>query len=172
MGSSGLICWWCVHSLPEGPVIHFPLKYDDRRKKFTTMGNFCSWECAKAYGIDMKSARWGEMQMYLSLMRKQAFGKYTPLFSAPKREALKVFGGTLTIEEFRAYQGKQPPPIEFPNQIQLIQTVNGSKNSVPDQKPVEQTEVAEGDLVLKRSKPLLRAKSKLESALGITRKVK
>jgi hypothetical protein len=116
----------------------------------------------------MKSARWGEMQMYLSLMRKQALGKYTPLFSAPKREALKVFGGTLTIEEFRAYQGKQPPPVEFPNQIQMTQIVGGAKiMQVPTAENVDDEE-----LILKRAKPLLRAKSKLESALGITRKVK
>lgn len=166
--SSGLICWWCVHALPDGPVIHYPTRYDDKRKRFTTIGNFCSWECSKAYGIDMKSARWGEMQMYLALMRKQALGKYTPLFSAPKREALKVFGGTLTIEEFRAFQGKQPPSVELPNQIQLTHIIGGAKIApIPSAEPVNDDE-----LVLKRSKPLLRAKSKLESALGITRKVK
>jgi hypothetical protein len=116
----------------------------------------------------MKSARWGEMQMYLALMRKQALGKYTPLFSAPKREALKVFGGTLTIEEFRAYQGKQPPPVEFPNQIQMTQIVGGAKIA---QAPTAET-IDDEELILKRAKPLLRAKSKLESALGITRKAK
>jgi hypothetical protein len=116
----------------------------------------------------MKSARWGEMQMYLALMRKQALGKYTPLFSAPKREALNVFGGTMTIEEFRSFQGKQPPPVEFPNQIQMTQIVGGAKVA-----PVPTAETLDSDeLVLKRNKPLLRAKSKLESALGITRKVK
>jgi hypothetical protein len=150
--------------------VHFPLRYDEKRKKFTTVGNFCSWECSKAYGIDMKSARWGEMQMYLALMRKQALGKYTPVFSAPKREALKVFGGTMTIEEFRSYQGKQPPPVEFPNQIQLNQVVNGVK--LAPTAPTNEQPVGDDELVLKRSKPLLRAKSKLESALGITRKAK
>lgn len=164
VSNEGLVCWWCVHPLPPGPIIHFPTKYDEIRKQFTTKGNFCSWECAKAYGIDMNHPRSGEMQMFLALMRKQAFGKYISLISAPKRETLKIFGGTLSIDEFRLYRGKQPPTVEFPNQILLTQIIGGQK--------IEPNTVDETGEMLKRPKPLQRSKSKLESALGITRKAK
>jgi hypothetical protein len=143
------------------------------------MGNFCSWECAKAYALDWNTSKSGEMQSFLSLMRLQTYGKYVPLFAAPKRTALKIFGGTMDIEEFRACFGKTPPSVNFPNQIQLEQKVgsvttasNSDSNSKSKLKAIEEATTPTDTLKLKRDKPLARSKSKLESALGITRKTK
>lgn len=157
-----LVCWWCVHELPGDPL-HLPYKYDDRLKRFTTTGNFCSWECLKAYALDMNVARSGEIQEYIALMRKHAFGKYTPLKPAPKRQALKIFGGNLTIEQFRS--GEHHPIVFIPYEKYILPTINSSSVNEP-------TPVAAGDVKLKREKPLKRTESKLESALGITRKAK
>ena len=44
-------CWWCCHPFP-GPSLHYPYKYDERTKHFTTTGHFCSWECMKSYALD------------------------------------------------------------------------------------------------------------------------
>ena len=44
----------------------------------------------------------GERQQLLALMRQHAMKKYVPTRVAPKRTTLKVFGGSLTIEEFRS----------------------------------------------------------------------
>ena len=178
-----LVCWWCVHSLPQLPCIHLPVKYDDKRKIFTTRGNFCSWQCAKAYGINMNTARAGEMQMFLALMRMQTFGKYVPLWPAPKREALAIFGGTLSIEEFRSYGGRvEPIPVFFPDDRQLLQTVgfttkdevnqisNTNASTRGKMSAIETSTSSNETLKLKRTKPLERSKSKLENVLGITRK--
>jgi MYM-type Zinc finger with FCS sequence motif len=178
--STDLVCWWCVHSLPQHPCVHLPLKYDDRRNRFTTIGNFCSWECAKAYAIDMRSPRWGEIQSLLSMMRMRAYKKYMPLFAAPKREALKIFGGTMTIEEFRSCAGGPAPVVYLSNDIQIHQivapqdqpVVGSSSNQNSKLKAIEETAVKSETLKLKRSKPLERSKSKLESSLGIIRKSK
>ena len=89
---TGLICWWCVHALPPKPCVHLPIRYDDKRKIFSTIGNFCSWACAKAYALDMGTSRSGEIQMFLATMRMQSMGKFTSLWPAPKRQALKCFG--------------------------------------------------------------------------------
>jgi len=183
-----LICFWCVHSLPQLPCIHLPIRYDDRTKVFRTIGNFCSWPCAKAYANDMGTARSGEIQSFLALMRKQALGKYTPLWPAPKREALACFGGTMTIEEFRGYGGHvEPPRVHYPFEkmyIVEIGTAGGGTTAGSSAtagiiqgskgggrlKAIENSS-AEGDtLRLKRNKPLVRAESKLESALGIKRR--
>jgi len=183
-----LICFWCVHSLPQLPCIHLPIRYDDRTKVFGTIGNFCSWPCAKAYANDMGTARSGEIQSFLALMRKQALGKYTPLWPAPKREALACFGGTMTIEEFRGYGGHvEPPRVHYPFEkmyIVEIGTAGGGTTAGSSAtagiiqgskgggrlKAIENSS-AEGDtLRLKRNKPLVRAESKLESALGIKRR--
>ena len=187
--TEGLVCWWCVHPLPQLPCFHLPVDYDDKLDRFYTKGNFCSWECMKAYAIDMNTARNGEIQSFIAMMRLKALGRYERLCAAPKRSALKIFGGSMTIEEFRSCYGKPPPPVVFPNDKQLVQVVNGtlfavsqtippipsaskSKSNTQKLKDIEDTEVRAETLKLKRNKPLERSKSKLETTLGITRKQK
>lgn len=182
-GSDDLICWWCVHSLPQLPCFHLPVKYDDKRCRFTTTGNFCTWECMKAYANDMSTSRSGEIQSFIALMRMKAYGKYMQLYAAPKRHALKVFGGTLTIDEFRSYYGKTPPPVYFPDQVQMHQIVGGEQIPVASgpvsssstsklKAAINNSETKGNTLKLRRDKPLERSKSKLESTLGIIRKAK
>ena len=186
-----LLCFWCVHPLPQLPCLHLPVKYNDRTKVFGTIGNFCSWPCAKAYAINMNSARAGEIQSFLSLMRMQTFGKHVPLWAAPKREALACFGGTMTIEEFRSYGGRvEPPVVHYPfEKVYVVEigtlgggtvsststtsgTIQKSSGTGSRLKAIENSS-AEGDtLRLKRNKPLVRAESKLESVLGIKRREK
>lgn len=182
-----LICWWCVHALPQHPCLHLPIRYDDKRDTFMTIGNFCSWQCAKAYAIDMGTSRAGEIQSLLFMMRRRSIGKYEPLWPAPKREALACFGGTLTIEQFRSFGGLvEPPIVHYPFEKRYIPIIGG--NEAPSSRPAKpasqsdnpnarlkaiENSVTSGDsLKLKRSKPLARSASKLESALGITRKTK
>jgi hypothetical protein len=118
------------------------------------------------------------------MMRRRAYGPYSALFAAPPRQALKKFGGTMTIEEFRSYHGKAAPVVFFPHDIQIhhlisdggenIRGVHISEggNTVSKMKAIETTEVRGETLKLKRAKPLERSKSKLETSLGITRKQK
>ena len=185
--TDALICWWCVHALPTLPCFHLPVRYDDKRRVFTTIGNFCSWQCAKAYALDMNSARSGEIQCFLALMRKQALGKYTPLWPAPKRQALAAFGGTMTIEEFRRFGGLvEPPIVHYPTEKRMVAIIGGTPG-VPEgtqHMPVSskpsggqgrlaaiENSTASGDtLRLRRNKPLARQTSQLENVLGITRK--
>jgi len=181
-----LVCWWCVHALPKLPCIHLPIKYDEKRKHFTTKGNFCSWQCAKAYALDMSTARSGEIQMYLALMRKQAIGRYEPLWPAPDRTSLLIFGGSMEIEEFRSYGGLvEPPIVRWPNE-NFIQPITGAEKELDlrltagaggpasggkaRMKAIENSSVSQDSLKLRRMKPLERTKSKLENVLGITRK--
>ena len=182
---TGLVCWWCVHALPQRPCIHLPVRYDDKLDRFTTVGNFCSWQCAKAYALDMNTARSGEIQSLLALMRKRAYGKHTPLWPAPKRQFLKCFGGSMTIEEFRSYGGLvEPPQIFFPIEKQILPIFGNSPTDTSAKttailpadpsrlKAIENSTAQHETLKLKRNKPLARAASKLESTLGIVRKAK
>lgn len=163
-----LLCWWCVHPLPHHPCIHLPVQYNSKLNRFSTIGNFCSWQCAKAYAIDIGTVRAGEIQSLLALMRKQSLGKYTPLWPAPKRQALECFGGTMSIETFRTYGGRvEPPMVHFPFEKRFTQIISSDEVSRPIFKEV----TVDSDLRLKRSKPLPRSVSVLENALGIKRKV-
>lgn len=167
-------CWWCCHPF-EGPELHMPFKYDDRLMRFSTMGTFCSWPCVKAYSMDNGRSKWGEYQMYITLMRKHMYGKVTPCRTAPKRQCLKVFGGTMTIEEFR--ECKEPPIVRFPNEIQMFcsfmrQESMSLKTETDDQKlrTIQSASGQTDTLKLKRNKPLKRTESSLEKSLGIKRK--
>lgn len=184
--TEGLVCWWCIHALPQKPCIHLPMRYDEKLNRFTTMGNFCSWQCAKAYAHDMNSAKSGEIQSFLAMMRMRAYGKFVPLWPAPKRQFLKCFGGTMSIEEFRSYGGLvEPPQLYFPFEKQVHPVFTDTRNELstrgsvsiigPDSgrlRAIENSSGAQDTLKLKRSKPLARTASKLESSLGIIRKSK
>jgi hypothetical protein len=122
----------------------------------------------KTYALDKGGPRSGEMQMYIALMRKHTNGnKYTPIRCAPKRPTLKVFGGTLTIEQFRDGSSNVVVTMPWETHIMpdLIPVCRGAKYV-----PAAQT--SDDTLVLKRAKPLARAKSTLEASLGITRKTR
>jgi hypothetical protein len=124
--------------------------------------------------------------MFLMMMRRRAIGHYTPLWPAPKREALKVFGGSMTIEQFRSYGGLvEPPIIHWPDQklhvpivgggTAVTETVGGGETAAPAKdrgrlKAIQNSTSSSDTLKLKRMKPLARAESKLENVLGITRK--
>jgi len=174
------ICWWCVHPHENNLPFHLPVKYDDRLKRFNTIGNFCSWKCAKAYALQMDTARKGEILSILALMRMKATGgRYEKLWPAPKREALACFGGKISIEEFRMYGGPiEPPIVHWPFEHRYVPTI-GPDTHVQEKsfsggkmKAIEDSTSQSESLKLKRDKPLARASSKLESVLGITRKVK
>ena len=164
---SNVCCWWCCHRFP-GPSLHYPYKYDDRRKHFSTTGFFCSWECIKSYAMDTAGPRAGEVQMIIALMRKHAnSNKYIPTFPAPKRVSLKMFGGPLSIEEFRASTSNVF--VSMPWETHVIPIVTSASSKLARTLPVDGPK---DDLVLRRTKPLARAKSSLEASLGITRKTR
>lgn len=155
-------CWWCSHPF-EGPELHMPYKYDELRKRFQTLGYFCSWPCMKAYNIDRAGPRYGEYQQFITLMRKHVYGKIEPCRVAPKRQCLKVFGGTMDIDDFRA--GKDPPMINMPNEMHMVCT--SSQIAAPTVQ--SSIPIAHEALKLKRQKPLKREESILERSLGIKR---
>jgi hypothetical protein len=131
----------------------------------------------------MNSSKSGEIMEFLALMRRQALGKYVPLWPAPKRLALKCFGGTMDIDEFRSFGGRvEPPQIYWP--FEKIYTPVEKTSKVYNQpvsftgndggklKAIDSASTPSESLKLKRTKPLARTTSKLESALGIKRTVK
>jgi hypothetical protein len=123
----------------------------------------------KTYAIDQNSSRSGEIQMYIALMRKHANdNKYVPCRTAPKRPALKIFGGTLTIEEFRKASSNVVVTMPWETHIMpTVTTVNPTARAAPTT-----IDTSKDELVLRRTKPLARSKSSLEASLGIIRKTR
>jgi hypothetical protein len=94
-------CHWCCHPFDTAPV-PCPVKYDYITNKFDVKGVFCSWACSAAYSIDKyKSLN------NLYILRKSIEGTETPINVAGPKVCLKVFGGYMSIEEFRAKSGEK-----------------------------------------------------------------
>jgi hypothetical protein len=105
--STKIWCWTCVHEFNTVPV-PVPHIYDERRQVFYVYGVFCSFSCAKRYIVDRNIA--SHQTTLLTLMRRKLLGSVASgpnaasysVRAAPQKGALKVFGGTLSIEEYRS----------------------------------------------------------------------
>ena len=92
-------CWWCVHPF-SNPPFGLPLKYENNR--YEVQGCFCSLNCAKAYNLKENNYRTSEVNSLIENFRRDLFGVDSiPVLLAPPRQSLKVFGGYMTIDDFR-----------------------------------------------------------------------
>jgi len=155
-------CWWCSHSFDTVPV-GLPNKYCPKQKKFYLYGCFCSFNCAHSYNLDIKDYKVWERYSLLNYIKKIIYKNVNntdnlikPIISAPPKEVLKVYGGELSIEEYRnssisipkEYYHLLPPMIPIFSVVEEIPKFfyqnRGSKKKNDF-----------GELKIKRNKPLL-----------------
>jgi hypothetical protein len=102
------------------------------------------------------------------VMRKQLFGKIGSIKPAPNRFKLDVFGGDLTIEEFRENtmrdQNIEPSEIDSEEVTDILIPIQQSTKKLSD---IQNSTRSNDALRLKRNKPLKRNQNNLESALGL-----
>ena len=101
-----IACWWCCNKFDCAPCT-LPTRYDANRKRFTFIGVFCSWSCAKSYSFSMNDHQKNERNSLLCYLVQQLYGVKESLLirSAPPRETLKMFGGYMDICDFRSNRG-------------------------------------------------------------------
>ncbi len=88
-------CWYCSHSFNTQPLF-LPIRFYKDRYEIT--GNFCSWGCVKAYSSKRYQGKYNRLiQKYFKNLTGESF----LIKSSPEISVLKVFGGNMTIEEFR-----------------------------------------------------------------------
>lgn len=176
------LCWHCCHPFDTQPL-PMPYAYDDRRDIFHVKGCFCSWACIKTYNSSDSSYLKHARAMLITLFRKRSTGVLGRLVDgklvdhivpAPPREMLRAFGGTLTIEEFRATSddGKiyrfMPPNLVLHDP--LLEKIGVSAKPHVDLKAAltfGKTTQKNETLRLKRSKPLAH-NNMLERTMGLT----
>lgn len=93
-------CWWCCHPFDNTPRF-IPTKYDEIRQRFKVTGNFCSWSCAKTFFYNDQRYCGGSKSFMFSVLINVIHGRRYEVPYAPPKETLRVFGGKLSIEEFR-----------------------------------------------------------------------
>jgi hypothetical protein len=120
--TTDIACWYCCHSFPHKPVPGV-YKYNDRTHKFTIYGVFCSWNCAKADAVRGSGADkdWMLRSSWLTFLRKQTEGHIRSIVPAPDRRLLQMFGGPMSIEEFRDTSSHAVVQLKFPPQTNLLQ---------------------------------------------------
>lgn len=101
--STSIWCRWCVHPF-SGPPVAIPKWYVN--KTFFVSGCYCSYSCAAKHLFSKADVNENDKWKYyhlLHLLRKKILG--TPqnirIKLAPPQDTLHVFGGHLSINDFR-----------------------------------------------------------------------
>ena len=120
-----IACWWDCNKF-DGVPLGLPIKpIDNNCTKFKVKGVFCSWNCMRAYSDNMGDSRTGERASFIRLMMRRRCGvsfdnekhnagncteeemsqrRIVPkLIPALPRWTLQMFGGPLTIQQFRSH---------------------------------------------------------------------
>jgi hypothetical protein len=165
-------CWWCKHrfntpnlSLPE--YLH--------SNTFYCSGNFCSWECVKAYNIDLNDSFVWKRESLIDLMYQNTYGVFKNINSAPSWLILEEFGGYLSIDKFREnfeavtteYLVLHPPLIS--RQMQIEESYKKNTNTTVVNK-LDKLLLETNTLTLRRNKPIETSQINLEKSMGLKRK--
>jgi hypothetical protein len=173
--STNTYCWWCCHPF-QGPPCALPEYY--KKEKFYVSGCFCSFNCTASYNFSKNEDTMWERYSFLNLMYKKLYNqKFTKINLAPPREVLKIFGGYMSIEEFRenslrndkVFSVVKPPLISIiPKIEENIANVN-TKNTKGIAPIINENILAktQNNLKLKRNKPITNPNSTLQSFMDL-----
>lgn len=165
-------CYWCCHSFNNN-AFGIPIKY--KNDKFYVYGCFCSLECAAAYNFSEEKNVQDVWECYnLINLLSQVINYKNIVKLAPNRICLKMFGGDMTIEDFRNYTNSNKitnileyPMISVNQQIEEINYDNSYNKN--DYIPIDEDRVKklEQKIKLMRTTPLLNHKNTLEHTMNI-----
>ena len=185
---TSIYCWWCCHPFNSVPC-SIPEKCIDNT--FIVYGNFCCPECCAAYLFNDKNysnsvSIWSKYTL-LNLLYKDMY-KNNKIEQAYSRELLKIFGGPLSINEFRNTTHRLSYKVAMPNMKSIKMTVeqaNVQKSYSSDKYIINKNDLyttnltntnleqsynnalSPKDLILKRSKPFRKYKNTLEKCMNL-----
>jgi len=123
-------CFWCCHTI-ENNIYGMPYNYDPINDTFFILGSYCSLQCANAYNFSVNcgSDKVWEINSWIQMIGKRC-GFKNLIRPAPSKYLLKMFGGTMTIEEFRnshlnndkTYILNIPPMISISSTTEILNT--------------------------------------------------
>lgn len=120
-------CWWCCHSLKDF-TLSLPHQFNKQLSVYETYGSFCSWECMKAYSLNENDFNQNNRASLISMMFYDIYKYNKNIIPAPPRQCLKIFGGNLSIDEFRkntiAINICLPPIIQIQHTFDKVSSKN------------------------------------------------
>lgn len=167
-------CWWCKNCF-DTPNVILPEQYFNGT--FYCIGNFCSYNCTKAYNIDLNDCNIWKRESLINLMYHLTYNSFKEIDASPSWLILKEFGGFMTINDFRKnfetnnseYILLYPPLIS--RQMQIEESYKKTSNAGQLNK-LDKVFYPENNYSLKRSKPIETSQLNLEKTMGLKRKVK
>ena len=170
-----IACFWCAHSFEGQPCV---IPEREEKGVYRIYGNFCCPSCAMAYILQESldsHVRWERVSLLHRIYSKAyATGR---IFPAPSRDCLSLFGGPMSIEQFRGTMsaGKIRIDIQIPPMVSILGSIDTKPIDFYDYSmkhtisPLlgEAVPKAEEGLRLKRSRPLKEKESTLDSVLKI-----
>ena len=172
--TSDIACFWCCHTFTNRPVV---LPVRDTGEYLTVTGNFCSPECACAYLFDMRQdthTRWEQLSLLYRVYGDACNSKIHP---SPARNILKLFGGNLSIQEYRQLirSHKVRVDIHLPPMVSILATMDTKPIDFYDasltkgvtETVKERLQKAEEVLRLRRTKPLKAWESTLDACINL-----
>lgn len=166
-------CWWCKYTF-ETPSVSLPEAYFNN--KFLCIGNFCSYNCAMSYNIDIND-NVSKKTSLLNLLYYMTYGLEEKIKVAPDWRMLEDFGGNLSIDNFRKcslvnncdYTLLHPPLETRVHKFEKNYKLQTSlKSNSMYQHMLEDTD----ELILKRSKPIKSNQYSLDKTMFIKKKEK
>jgi hypothetical protein len=171
---SDAACFWCCHSFVHRPVV-LPIR--DTGEYLEVSGNYCSPECAVAYLFDMRQdshTRWEQLALLYRVYGEACQGTIHP---APPRTTLRLFGGSFSIEEYRALiqSHKVRVDVHLPPMVSILATMDtkpidfydASLTKNVNETVKERLQKAEEVLRLRRTKPLKAWESTLDACINL-----
>ncbi len=179
-------CFWCTYKFNHRPCV---IPEREEKGVYRVYGNFCCPECAVSYLLQESMdphVRWERMALLHRIYDSDAKGR---IFPAPARESLELFGGPMSIEQFRATvrASKVRIDVHMPPMVSILGSIDTKpidffdtslKNMISygnfggGSAGVGAASEKKGDkgdegLRLKRSKPLKDRDSTLDSVMNI-----
>lgn len=171
---SDVACFWCCHSFTHRPVV-LPIR--DTGEYLEVSGNYCSPECAVGYLFDMRQdshTRWEQLALLYRVYGEACHGTIHP---APPRTSLRLFGGSLSIEEYRTliHSHKVRVDVHLPPMVSILSTMDtkpidfydASLTKNVNETVKERLQKAEEVLRLRRTKPLKAWESTLDACINL-----
>ena len=174
---SSINCFWCCHTFTCPPCV-LPTKL--KGEVFHVYGNFCSKECAAAYNFESQDnhnyqcpwERYSLLNHLYSIIEDKPDLRVN---LAPHRMTLEMFGGSLSIEEFREsftsskkYNVVYPPMVSIIPALEMTNKVDNSKRNESYYIPIDKERIKKvnNDLRLRRRNPI-NNKNTLENCMRL-----
>ncbi len=103
---SHFACWWCKHTFETYPKV-VPISI--MGEKIEVVGNFCTWNCGKAYSLK----EFHRLDMFNTFYYKIFGHSANEIVPSPSYLCLDTFGGPLTIDQFRKCMNNPERSLNF-----------------------------------------------------------